>query len=282
MKNNREKVAYFTIDVERFIDTECVYKAKQPVSKTMLDGLDRYMQILDKYGIKATLFVLSDLVDEVKEKLIKHIKNGHKIALHGKRHVPPVMMENEYFEEQIKHAKEKVERALDVSVVGFRAPCFGIDREKINILEKMGFRYDASMLDFSSATHHTNIDLDGFEKIGSETFRKGNFFEFGLSMQKVFGKKFPVSGGGYIRLSNWFFAKTMLNKRFRTKDNYVFYLHPFEMSKEKIPWIKNMKIYDYYYLRKGMHTYPKKIEHIIKKLKKYGFKFKTFEDALND
>lgn len=275
-----EKYAFFTIDVERFVDTECVYKSGQPIKETMLDGLERYIQILDKYNIKATLFVLSDVIDEIKDKLVKYIKNGHKIALHGKRHVPPVMMENSFFREQIELAKQKIEQVLDVSVVGFRAPCFGMDREKMDILEDMGFRYDASKMDFPSANHNVHIDLAGFEKIGSEMFKKGKFYEFGISVQKIFGKKFPVSGGGYLRVSNWIFAKTMLNKCLKNNNSYVFYLHPFELSQKKRPWIKKLKLHDRYYLNAGFLSYPRKIENIIKTLKKFGYKFTTFEDVV--
>ena len=278
MKRKTEKHAFFTIDVERFTDTECVYKAKQPVKQTMLDGLERYIEILDKYNIKATMFVLSDLADEVKEKLKKYIKNGHKIALHGKRHGPPRMMQNEQFKEQILQAKQKLESIFGVSVIGYRAPCFSIDREKLSILEKLGFKYDSSRLDFT-ARHTSYMDMNGFEKIGSEIFEKDGFFEFGISTQKVFGKKFPVSGGGYIRLASWPFIQSLLIRRFKNNDSYVFYLHPFELSRERRPWIKNLKLYDQYYLNVGILSYPYKIEYIIKKLKKQGYTFSTFEDV---
>lgn len=281
METLNKKYAFFTIDVERFIDTECVYKAKQPVKETMLDGLERYMEILDKHNIKATLFVLSELADSVKDVLKKYINNGHKIALHGKRHVPPVMMDNEFFREQILSAKTELESVLDVPVIGYRAPCFSIDREKIDILEEIGFKYDASKMEFSGARHNTHIDMHGFTKIASEIYRKENFFEFGISTQKIFGKNFPVSGGGYLRISNWLFAQTMVNRCLKNSNYYVFYLHPFELSKKKIPWIKNLNFRDKYYLNSGHLSYPYKIEYIIKKIKKYGYSFSTFEDIVN-
>ena len=77
MINNHSKVAFFSIDVERFVDTECVHNTKQKIKTTMLDGLDRYIEILDKYNIKATLFVLSDLAESIYDSLKKHVQNGH-------------------------------------------------------------------------------------------------------------------------------------------------------------------------------------------------------------
>ena len=281
MKKTTAKYAFFTIDVERFADTECVCNSKQSVNKTMLDGLERFIGILDKYNIKATLFVLSDLAYEIKEELKKHIANGHKIALHGKEHIPPRLISNKQFEEQITHAKEKIEDMFDVDVMGYRAPCFSIDRDKLNILQNLGFEYDASRIDFSGARHTEHMDMDDYDKIGTEIYKKDNFYEFGISVQNIFGKKFPVSGGGYIRISNWLFAKTMLKRYLKNSDNYVFYSHPFEFSKEKMPKIKNLKFYDRFYLKFGTLTYPYKLEYIIKKLKKYGYSFSTFEDIIN-
>ena len=280
MKKQTDKHAFFTIDVERFADTECVYNSGQPVERTMLDGLDRYIEILDKYDIKATLFVLSDLADEVKDKLKSYIKKGHKIALHGKSHTPPRFITNEQFEEQIFEAKEKVEHMFNVPIIGYRAPCFSMDRDKLDILQKLKFGYDASKMNFSAARHTERMNMDGFEQLGSEVYKKGDFYEFGVSTQNVIGKQFPVSGGGYIRLSNWLFASFVLKKYLKSHDNYVFYSHPFELSNEKTPKLKKLKLYDRFYLKFGKLTYPCKIEYIIRKLKKYGYKFLTFEDVI--
>ena len=280
MKKQTDKHAFFTIDVEKFADTECVHNSGQSVNKTMLDGLDRYIEILDKYNIKATLFVLSDLADEIKDKLKGYIKKGHKIALHGKNHTPPRLITNEQFEEQISEAKEKLEHMFNVSVEGYRAPCFSIDSDKLDILQKLNFGYDASKMDFSAARHTEPMNMDGFKQIGNEIYKKGNFYEFGVSTQRVIGKRFPVSGGGYIRISNWFFASFMLKKYLKSHDSYVFYSHPFELSKEKTPKLKKLKLYDRFYLKFGKLTYSCKIEYIIKKLKKYGYKFLTFEDVI--
>ena len=280
MKKQTDKHAFFTIDVERFADTECVYNSGQKVKETMLDGLDRYIDILDKHNIKATLFVLSDLADEIKDKLKDYIKSGHKIALHGKGHTPPVLISDEQFKEQIQGAKKKLEDEFNVPVVGYRAPCFSMNREKLSILEKLGFVYDASRINFTAARHTEHIDMGDFDKLGSEVYKKDDFYEFGVSTQKVFGKQFPVSGGGYIRVSNWFFASYVLKKYIKNNDSYVFYSHPFELSKEKTPQVRKLKLYDRFYLKFGKFTYPYKIEYIIKKLKKYGYEFLTFEDII--
>ncbi len=280
MKTKKPKYAFFSIDVERFIDTECVSNANQPIKQTMLDGLDRYMAILDKYDIKATMFVLSDLADEIYEQLKKHLKNGHKIALHGKHHIAPRMMTNEQFRRHIASAKEKLENLFGTKVVGYRAPCFSIDHEKLDILRELGFQYDSSRMDFAAARHTTHVDMEDFENPIGEVYTRDGFCEFGLTTQRVFGKKYPISGGGYLRIPNWFFAFSLLQHYLKKNDYYIFYSHPFEFSEEKVPRVKKLKFYDKLYLSMGLYTYPYKTEFIIKLLKKFGYTFTTFESQV--
>jgi len=109
-------------------------------------------------------------------------------------------------------------------------------------------------------------------------FCENGFFEFGLSTQKIFGVPYPVSGGGYVRLSNWDFIKSIIWQYIKKNNNYVFYLHPFELTRQKIPFLKDLKAYDKYYLKAGITSYGRHIEQIIKMLKKCGYTFVTFEE----
>ena len=61
-------------------------------------------------------------------------------------------------------------------------------------------------------------------------------------------------------------------------DYYVFYLHPFELSRERPPALKNLKLYDRYYLNSGLRTYRLKIEAIIRLLCACGYRFVTFDE----
>ena len=49
-------------------------------------------------------------------------------------------------------------------------------------------------------------------------------------------------------------------------------------AKNKIPFIKDLKSYDKFYLSYGIRSYAGKIEKIIKMLKKCGYEFVTFEE----
>ncbi len=273
-----KKYAVFTMDVEAFTDTECVANSQQHVEFDVLDGFDEYMRILDKHNIKSTLFTVGSLAPKMVDRLRKNIQNGHRLALHSYEHIAPMDVSEETFRSEISKSKEMLKSIFNTEIVGFRAPFFSIDDKRLNILKELGFKYDSSHLDFLKARHTVDLHLKGFQRISKDIFHSGDFFEFGLSKQKIFGKPFPISGGGYVRLGNWGFIKSIIRQYLRQNNYYVFYLHPFELTTRKIPFLKGLKPYDQYYLQVGIHTYGKHIEQIIRMLKKLGYSFITFEE----
>ncbi len=275
-----KKYAIFTMDMEDFSDTGCVRESGVHVENEMLDGLDEYIRLLEGHGIKATLFTVCNAVESVKNKMHRYIERGHKIALHGFDHQAPLTMSHQQFRENIRHAKEKLEAEFGVEVVGYRAPFFSMDNERLDILKELGFRYDSSWMNFAQLPHEKQIDISTFTHVIDNVFEKNGFYEFGISCKKVFNRNFPISGGGYVRLSAWPFVRSLISQYIADNDYYVFYLHPFELSKQKIPQIKNLKPHDQFYLTYGFRNYRAKINRIIAMLKKMDFEFVTFEEYM--
>jgi len=278
---HHQKYAVFTMDVEAFCDTECVYNSSQKVEVDLLDGFDEYLKILDRHQIKSTLFTVGSLAPTIKDKLKKHIQNGHRLALHNYEHVPPAETPISLFQQKLSHMKSELEQLFDTEIQGFRAPFFSMDNQHLQVLKELGFTYDSSHLNFKKARHTVHLDLDHFQQLRHGVYYHDGFYEFSLSGHKIFGHNYPISGGGYVRLSNWQFIKAVITQYLRQKDFYVFYLHPFELSQEKIPIPKDLKSYDQFYLQKGIGTYGKHIEQLIQLLKKFGYQFVTFEELPN-
>ncbi len=273
----KKKYAVFTIDVETFADTECISAAGLQVDANLMDGLDEYLKILDRYGIKGTLFTVADRASSFAEQLRPHMARGHKLAMHSDTHIAPLSVPTEQFRENICRAKNHMEALFGVEVQGFRAPCFSMDEARLEVLQELGFRYDSSHLDYSPARHTVRMKLSDYRRVGENIFRKNDFYEFGLAKERVFGWNFPISGGGYVRLSPWGFIKTLIAYYIRRHDYYVFYLHPFELTRRKIPFLKELKSYDKYYIKQGIRHYNRRVERIIQMLLKNGYEFVTFE-----
>lgn len=277
---NGKKYAVFTMDVESFADTECISASGIRVDVDLMDGLDEYLAILDRHGIKSTLFTVGELAPRIADRLRPHVQSGHALALHSYAHVAPMSVPLEQFREKTRRAKAWMRELFDIDVVGFRAPCFSMDKARLDVLQELGFRYDSSHLDYLPARHTVKLDLQSFRQLRQGVFRKNSFYEFGLAKERIFGKPFPISGGGYVRLSHWGFVKTLIRHYIHQNNYYVFYLHPFELTKQKVPFFKELKSYDQYYLKQGISNYRRRVEQIIKMLKKSGYEFVTFEQLV--
>lgn len=274
----RQKYAVFTMDVEAFTDTECVSASSHKVSLDVLDGFDEYLKILDKYNIKSTLFTVGNFAPQMAKRLENAIAKGHRLALHGQHHTPPLNIPPDTFRAEIAEAKERLTKLFRTEVSGFRAPCFSMDNARLNILKELGFKYDSSNIGFEKARHTTALDLTAYEDHGNGIFSDKGFFEFSIAKQKIFGIPFPISGGGYMRLADWNFMKFHIKQYLQRNNYYVFYLHPFELTSQKIPILKDLKAYDKYYLTAGIRSFGKHIEQLICMLQKFGFQFITFEE----
>ena len=272
----RKKYAVFTMDVECFADTECFRSSGIRVDTDLMDGFDEYMRLMDRHGIKNTLFTVGDLAPKMVDRLLQCVAHGHDLALHNHTHVPPMNEPVEDFREQIRKAKARMAELFGVEIRGFRAPCFSMDRERLEVLQELGFGYDSSYLNYERARHTVDMDMQDYRQLRRSVFHKDGFYEFGLSTGRVMGLPFPVSGGGYVRLTPWWFSKPLIRRYVRENDYYVFYLHPFEMTRRKIPFVRGLKAYDQYYIRRGIRMYRKRVEWIIRKLQKQEFEFVTF------
>ena len=276
----KKKYAVFTMDVEAFSDTECLRSAGIQPGVDLMDGFDEYIRIMDRHGIKNTLFTLGELAPRIADRLRQCVSNGHALALHGQSHDAPMTLSLEQFRERTRMAKKNLLELFGVDVVGFRAPCFSMDADRLDVLQELDFRYDSSYLDFSPARHTVKLDMTGYERLRRNIFRRDQFYEFGLSKGKILGNPFPVSGGGYVRLFPWAFMRHVLRQYIRENDYYVFYLHPFELTRQKVPHIKNLTRRDRYYIRRGIRTYGWRIEGLIRMLKRQGYEFVTFEQLV--
>lgn len=266
------------MDLENLSDTGCISESDLDLKEDMLDGLDEYIKILDKYNIKATLFAMSEAAELVKDNLKGYIASGHDLALHGYDHTAPMAMSIDEFKNKITKAKERLESLFGVTVKGYRAPYFSLDNSHLEILREIGFTYDSSRFDFPKRRYSAEIDVSSFKKIADNVFSRNGFYEFGMPCQNWMGMRIPVSGGGYVRMNNWSFFVSVLYQYLAHSNYYVFYLHPFEVSKMKMPETPHLKGYDQYYLRAGVKSYPHKIELIIRMLKKFGYEFVTFSE----
>ncbi len=273
------KYAFMTMDIESLYDIMVLKdRLKYDKEYSLEEGIKIYTDLLDKYNIKSTLFLLNSSLDNSKDYLLNAIKNGHEIALHGLNHISP--LEDNNFKENIKNAKDNIENELNIKIKGYRAPCFGVNEDIINIIKEYDFKYDSSNLDFKDAIKSGKIDLNNYDKLNDNIHKNGGFYEYSLNKINFFGKIIPISGGAYIRLIPWFLLKHFVKKAIKNTDSYIFYVHPYELINKKLPKFKNLNFKEKLFLKIGRKKYIKKIDFIINYLKKQGFSFMTMSEYI--
>lgn len=191
------------------------------------------LELLDKYEMKATFFVLG-LVAEEHPDLVRMIyEKGHEIASHAYSHKMLRHLSDDEVRGEIEKSVNLLEAITGEKPRGFRAPSFSMDnstRQALEVLIQYGFEYDASVFPVKTnlygeprAPRHpyrpSLADL-------TETDEHGGIIEFPMSVLKL-GVNIPVAGGFYFRALPLRFIKYAFRWINRTNPA-IFYIHPWE------------------------------------------------------
>ena len=153
----REMMAEFTYPAkpnERELVNESVFEYGSRV------GVWRIMRILDKYKVTCTIFACALALERNPEVTQAFVKHGYDMVGHGYRWIPHYGMSEAQEREQIRMARESIERTTGQRIVGwFTRPLQTLNTRRI--LAGEGFLYDSGCF---------NDDLPYFEQIGNNRF----------------------------------------------------------------------------------------------------------------
>lgn len=273
-----KKYAVITMDIEDWYHT---YFPESDVDRSisLLDGLDVALDIMKKEEIRGSFFVVGEIADKLADKLIAMDRDGHDIAVHNDQHLRPVSMTLDEFRSQLMSAKEKVEKILHHKVLGYRAPSFAIDDDRLAIVRECGFRYDSSKLKPQKSNKYGVLNLDGFRETVPCIHQTKDFTEFEVSTEKI-GDMNMLLGGGYIRMLPWLFMKKMLQKYFNSEKPFVMYIHPIDLSPKPMPKVEGISVDRYLRTHIGRKHMVWRFKKVIEMLKANGYEFVTFEELL--
>lgn len=140
------------LDAEYFwlqLDPNCVNMPKtlSMGQYGMGRGLERVLEILDKYNIKATFFVPGIVAEKYQEQLRNIICRGHEIASHGYMHENLALMSYEEQKETIYKGIKNIEKYCGVMPKGFRAPEGELTMDTLQIAKELGINYSSNLSD---------------------------------------------------------------------------------------------------------------------------------------
>ena len=183
-----------------------------------------------KRCVRATFFVLGWIAERLPH-LVREIRNrGHEVASHGYNHelcyqIPP----NELKEDLVK-SKKLLEDIIGEPIDGYRAPSFSINDDILKIIQDCGYLYDSSYNSFGLNARYGKVDLPKNHTDDAMVQLSPNFYELPISNLKFNNFQFPIGGGGYFRLIPLPFFKFGVRRIIAQKNNYLFYMHPWEID----------------------------------------------------
>jgi len=271
-----KRYAVLSMDIEDWYHLDYFQRDRCNASVSLLDGVDRYLDILEEESVPSSFFVLGELAKAVCGRLTKH----SDISTHGWTHQRPLTMTENDFRADMKRAKAVLEDQFAREVQGYRAPCFSFDRRRLDILREVGFVYDSSRIQFSSHPLYGTLDMSGFERLRPWIFGLNDFCEFEVSTIRFLRQTLPVSGGGYLRLLPWPLMRSMLSRYLKHESFFVLYIHPFELSLQSdpalpagTPWPTRLRF------SLGRNEVAHRLRQLIALVKFHGFVFSTFSEV---
>ncbi len=278
--HNDNRNFFLTLDLEEWFHLEYFQNYSVSKNNIFINRLDDFFLLLKKYNIKITVFVLAELVKQNPDIISRIVDDGHEIACHGLNHKLLYNKKYTQIEEELFEARRILQDISGQSVLGYRAPCFSMGDDKFEILKRIGFKYDSSYIKFDQHKLYNTLKLDGFSKINDLIYKKDGFYEFEIPTLDIMGYNIPISGGGYFRLFPYPLFRQLFKKYKNNNNNFVFYIHPFEVAYQKIK-IPDVGLLTKFRFLVGRKSVLKNLEKFIIYLKEEGYVFYTFEEYIS-
>lgn len=268
-----------SIDLEDWFHAELVRPLTQPQpagqspERRIVWAAEPILALLRRYDVRATFFVVGDVLRHHPDLIHRIHGEGHEIACHGWSHRTLWSLDPERFAWELDEFDRDASHVLDPQeIVGFRAPTFSLDERTgwaLDILRAHGFRYDSSVFPMRTG-------LYGVEDCPPEPYRptareltcdhpaesETELIEFPMTVYRAAGFRIPVSGGFYLRALPLCALRYLLSRVNAQGHPFVIYLHPWESDAQTphVPGLSPLKRFVTYY---NMNTTLRKLEALL-------------------
>ncbi|MET3292854.1 UNVERIFIED_CONTAM: peptidoglycan/xylan/chitin deacetylase (PgdA/CDA1 family) [Brevibacillus sp. OAP136] len=108
-------------------------------------GLERVLDVFDRFGVKATFFIPGRVAEVYPEQVKEIVARGHEIGHHGYAHENFGHLSAEEQHEALVKGLETLGKVAGVRPVGFRAPEGEMTKDTLKLVRELGFEYSSSM-----------------------------------------------------------------------------------------------------------------------------------------
>jgi polysaccharide deacetylase family protein (PEP-CTERM system associated) len=273
------RFAALTLDVEDWWHLDYLRGRVEPGPASSLGGVEKFLLLLAERGVTGTLFVLGQLAARVAPVLKEAAAAGFEIACHGWGHARPLTLSVDDFRRELRSAKAEIEDVIGQPILGYRAPCFSLDRPRLEAVRDAGFVYDSSRIRVSGHPLYGDLDMSGFTEIRPAVWRQEDFFEFEAPTLAIGPRRLPISGGGYLRMYPWALTRAFLARHESRDGFFMLYIHPFELAGGPAPFDRAAAgLASWLRFSIGRKTAASKLARLIVYFKARGYSFAALRD----
>jgi polysaccharide deacetylase family protein (PEP-CTERM system associated) len=240
--------------------------------------------LFDELKVKGTFFILGEIAEYFPD-LVKRIAGqGHHLGIHGYYHHLVFRLSPAQFREYVGRARMLVEDLAGRCADAYRATAFSINETTPwawETLLDLGFKYDSSVYPFRGRRYG---DPAAPRSLYRRTVPDGRWlWEIPLSAVLWLGRRWPVCGGGYLRLLPLWLTQRAVASLNREGIGAVIYLHPYETEVnpqiESLPGLSvqqtlKFHFFNFHQQRRRVQTLPK-----LRRLLQH-YRFGTIEQAV--
>lgn len=117
------------------------------------EDIPQLFEILDKYKIKATFFIVGDWCDRFPESVKLIYGAGHEIGSHSDTHADMTKLGDDGILREIRDSRKKLEAVTGASVTLFRVPSGAYNSRVIELIENEGMypiQWDCEVMDMKT------------------------------------------------------------------------------------------------------------------------------------
>ncbi len=211
-------------------------------------NVERILALLNRFGVKATFFVLGYTAERSPEVVRVIRREGHELACHGYGHVQVYKQTGEEFLSDLLRSKEVLQTLVGEEIIGYRAPQWSIcegnrnSRWAIDLLAKNGFVYDASI----APLRFVGIPDAPVTPYEVST-PSGVIREFPPLVMPSFLGNLPIGGGWGLRIFPYRWIRKTVARLNELGHPALFFMHPSDFDSYRpslpLPWIKRFVCY---------------------------------------
>jgi polysaccharide deacetylase family sporulation protein PdaB len=144
------------IKLDRNLPIYCVDTKDKKIALTFdvswgEDNTEKILDILDKYNVKATFFVVGGWIDQYPDKLKEIYKRGHEIGNHSNKHPDMTKLSKEKIIQDIDIDDAKIRKITGEGTKLFRCPEGSYNDNVIQTVKEMGYyciQWDVDSIDW--------------------------------------------------------------------------------------------------------------------------------------